>query len=59
MLLEDIFEKAKFSALQWAFSDKSFKGFPFSLVAFNWKDLIIGVYGLCFCLPLLVDGLSS
>ncbi|KAL5545313.1 hypothetical protein UlMin_009097 [Ulmus minor] len=40
MLLEDIFEKAKFSALQWAFSDKSFKGFPFSLVAFNWKDVI-------------------
>ncbi|KAL5563602.1 hypothetical protein UlMin_033349 [Ulmus minor] len=40
MLLEDIFEKAKFSALQWAFSDKSFKGFPFFLVAFNWKDVI-------------------
>ncbi|KAL5583298.1 hypothetical protein UlMin_015740 [Ulmus minor] len=40
MLLEDIFEKAKFSTLQWAFSDKSFKGFPFSLVAFNWKDVI-------------------
>ncbi|KAL5541335.1 hypothetical protein UlMin_044595 [Ulmus minor] len=40
MSLEDIFEKAKFSALQWAFLDKSFKGFPFSLVAFNWKDVI-------------------
>ena len=40
MILEDIYEKAKFSALLWAFSDKSFKGFSFSLLAFNWKDVI-------------------
>ncbi|KAL5569671.1 hypothetical protein UlMin_026246, partial [Ulmus minor] len=29
-VLEDIYEKAKFSALLWAFTDKSFKGFSFS-----------------------------
>ncbi|KAL5538425.1 hypothetical protein UlMin_043523 [Ulmus minor] len=39
-VLEDIYEKAKFSALLWAFTDKSFKGFSFSLLAFNWKDVI-------------------
>ncbi|KAL5539932.1 hypothetical protein UlMin_042971 [Ulmus minor] len=40
MILEDIYEKTKFSVLLWAFSDKSFKGFSFSLLAFNWKDVI-------------------
>ncbi|KAL5566610.1 hypothetical protein UlMin_029774 [Ulmus minor] len=39
-VLEDIYEKAKFSALMWAFTDKSFRGSPFSLLAFNWKDVI-------------------
>ena len=39
-VLEDIYEKAKFSTLLWAFTDKSFKGYSFSLVAFNWKDII-------------------
>ncbi|KAL5539799.1 hypothetical protein UlMin_044293 [Ulmus minor] len=40
ILLEDFFEKAKFSNLQWAFLDKSFKVYSFSLVAFNWKHVI-------------------
>lgn len=40
MMLEDIYEKAKFSALLWAFSDKSNKGFSFSLLAFDWKDVV-------------------
>ena len=35
MILEDIYEKTKFSALLWVFSDKSFKGFSFSLERCN------------------------
>ena len=31
----DIFEKAKYLALLWASTDKSFKGFPMSLIVNN------------------------
>lgn len=36
----DHFEKAKFTASLWVSSDKVFKGFPFSLLVFTWKDVI-------------------
>ena len=40
MGLDDIFEKAKFSASLWASMDKAFKNIPFSLIVLNWKDVI-------------------
>ena len=36
----DIFEKAKVLASLWASTDKAFRGFPFSLIVNNWKDVI-------------------
>ena len=38
--VDDVFEKAKFSALLWASTDKAFKNIPFSLIVLNWKDVI-------------------
>ena len=40
MRSEDLFEKAKYLASLWAFSEKNFKEFPFSLIVLNWKDVI-------------------
>ncbi|EXB51247.1 Succinate-semialdehyde dehydrogenase [Morus notabilis] len=39
MDITDLFEKAKFTVSLWASTDKAFKGFPFSLIDMNWKDL--------------------
>ena len=39
-MLQDIFEKAKYLASLWASMDKSFKGFPLSLIVTNWKDVL-------------------
>ncbi|EXB53354.1 hypothetical protein L484_016236 [Morus notabilis] len=38
MGIEDLFERAKFSASLWAALDKEFKGFPFTLIILNWGD---------------------
>lgn len=38
--IEDIYEKAKFSASLWASTDKSFKHFPFPLIIYDWKDVL-------------------
>lgn len=38
--LIDIFDKAKFSASLLAVSKKAFRGYLFSLVILNWKDVI-------------------
>lgn len=47
MDIVDLFEKGKFTASLWASSDKVFKGFPFSLVVLNWKDVIgTSVFGV-------------
>ena len=35
-----IFEKAKYLASLWASTDKSFKGFPISIIVNNWKDVL-------------------
>ncbi|GMN65505.1 hypothetical protein TIFTF001_034573 [Ficus carica] len=40
MGVDNIFEKAKFSASLWASTDKAFKNIPFSLIVLNWKDVI-------------------
>ena len=40
MCPQDVFEKAKFLASLWASTDKAFKGFPFSLIVNNWRDII-------------------
>ena len=37
---QDIFEKAKYLASLWASTDKSFKGFPLTLIVNNWKDVL-------------------
>ena len=38
--LQDIFEKTKYLASVWASTDKSFRGFPLSLIVNNWADVL-------------------
>lgn len=35
------FEKANYSTSSWASTDKAFKGFPYSLINLNWKDVLV------------------
>ena len=36
----DIFESTKYLASLWASTDRSFNGFPMSLIVNNWKDVL-------------------
>ena len=36
---QDLFERAKYLASVWASTDKSFRGFPLSLIVNNWRDI--------------------
>lgn len=38
--VQDIFENAKYNSSLWAATAKEFKGYPFSLLVDNWKDVL-------------------